>query len=90
MDNTKWTCSLFFWWREVTGEGWQIWEDWEVNSIRMYDVRFPIINKKQYTHTYINNLEWYCVPVIPVLKRQKREDHKIDASLIYIVTSRPT
>lgn len=46
MDNTKWTCSLFFWWREVTGEGWQTWEDWEVNSIRMYDVRFPIINKK--------------------------------------------
>lgn len=46
MDNTKWTCSLFSWWREVTGEGWQSWEDWEVNSIRMYDVRFPIINKK--------------------------------------------
>lgn len=37
-----------------------------------------------------STLAWWCLPIIPVIGRLRWEDEKFDASLDYIVSSRPT
>jgi hypothetical protein len=52
-------------------------------------VPFSFFKKKK--KSALRNLygqAWWCMPIIPALRRVRKEDHKFEASLSYIASSK--